>query len=227
MRLATQPADCYWKANMAALSYGNVMAVIDVASVRTLARQTAGTPYNVVSKIITTANSAAVFNQNLAVAGSSVGSNVFITYTSIDLSQLSTQKNTSNIGKVRYYYSDTLSYTSNTGLGSRDFGNTSVTEIFGNIYQSTAGYLNLTSFTANLGKVRTYYSDTLLHTSNTGLGSWNYGNILTTEIFGNIYQSLAQSYTTTGIYVVGKGGLAVISTGGGGGGLTGKIESWT
>lgn len=65
---------------MAALSYGNVMAVIDVASVRTLARQTAGTPYNVVGKIITTANSAAVFNQNLAVAGSSVGSNVFITH---------------------------------------------------------------------------------------------------------------------------------------------------
>ena len=211
---------------MAALSYGNVMAVIDVASVRTLARQTAGTPYNVVGKIITTANSAAVFNQNLAVAGSSVGSNVFITHTSIDLSQLSTQKNTANIGKVRDYYP--VSYTSNTGLGSRTFGNISSTEIFGNIYQSTGGYLNLTTFTANLGKVRDYYSANLSHTSNTGLGSWNYGNILTTEIFGNIYQSLAQSYTTTGIYVVGKGGLAVISTGGGGGGgLTGKIESWT
>jgi len=161
---------------MAALSYGNVMAVLDLASVRTLPTKTLG--INITAKTVTTANTASVFNQNIVPFVTSVSSNVFVDYAVVNQSQFSTVRNTSNLGKIRTFYI--------TGANIQ-FSNSSV------------------------------------------FGAINFGNTPVIDSFGNMYQSLGQSYTTTGVYVVGKGGLAAITTGegGGGGGLTGKIESWT
>lgn len=218
---------------MASLSYGNVMAVLDVASVRTLARQTAGTPYNVVAKTITTANTASVFTQNANIGFSSLSSNVFTSFTSVNASLFGTgvQTNTSNLAKVLTYYTGNIQPQANiTNRGTIIFGNISGVEMFANIYQSTGHTLDLSYLKSNLAKVLTYYTGNVQPQANiTARGTIILGNTAGIETFSNIYQSLGQSYTTTGVYLVGKGGLSSISTGGGGGGggLTGKIESWT
>jgi hypothetical protein len=206
------------------IAFGNVTAVVDVASVRTSAP--VYTTANVVSLQKLTANA---FANSQVRSLSNWGGQTDQTNLLIGTGQFGANLTANTAKLITYFTSGVVgNVRANTGLGTLTTS-MSAPDLAANLLIGTGQFgANLT---ANTAKLITYFTSGVVGNvrANTGLGT--FANIILTTgsstFVSNLYVGLGQYYLANAISLVSHTGGLSSQVSSGGSGQTGKVESWT